>query len=126
MLWIAGAAALVSAGVVCLWWPGRTPAIRDVAGNRTGASIAAMEKVRIGGDKQWVVMRGRDVRSPVLLWLAGGPGRERTRVGEEVQLGTGGPLGVVNWEQRGAGKSWPLMFRKSKLRPEQYVADASS
>lgn len=61
--------------------------------------------VRIGGIDQWMGIRGRDVHNPILLVLHGGPGA------------TTGPLAprflswerdftLVQWDQRGAGKTF--------------------
>jgi pimeloyl-ACP methyl ester carboxylesterase len=91
---------------------------------RTQEPIATTEKLKLGGVGQWVVIRGRDVTNPVLLVLAGGPGgtalgwfRTHNVVLEE-------HFTVVHWEQRGAGKSFPLLVTdRRRMTPEQYVQD---
>ena len=52
----------------------RTPPIRDNKGRILKNSIASLEPVRIGGIKQWVLIRGADKNNPLLLFLHGGPG----------------------------------------------------
>ena len=52
---------------------GRTPGIKDIHGNRIQESVAALERVTLGGTKQWILIRGNDTSNPVLLWLQGLP-----------------------------------------------------
>ena len=100
-----------------------TPPILDVQGQAIPNSIAVMEKIKLGGAEEWVTIRGKDSRNPVLLFLAGGPGgtqlvavrRELTRLEDHFV--------VVNWEQPGAGKSFDAVDR-SKLTVDRYITDA--
>lgn len=43
---------------------GYTPPIRDSRGQRPPRSIASVEKVRLGGLDQWVILRGHDTSEP--------------------------------------------------------------
>ena len=52
-----------------------TPPIADADGRPLPNSIASLEKVTLNGTEQWITIRGRDTRNPVLLNLGmGGPG----------------------------------------------------
>ena len=51
-----------------------TPAITGSDGKPLANSIATLEKVNLNGSEQWISIRGKDANSPVLLFLAGGPG----------------------------------------------------
>ena len=51
--------------------PAGTPQIRTGRKTAAGTSIAALEKVRIGGSYQWILERSQDVTSPVVLFLPG-------------------------------------------------------
>ena len=51
-----------------------TPPILDYDEEIVSGSIASLEQVELGGIKQWVLIRGRDVSKPLLLFLHGGPG----------------------------------------------------
>ncbi len=89
--------------------------------------IAWLGKVRIGGIDQWVSIRGRDRRNPVLLVVHGGPGYILMPMGwwsfrDEEEYFT-----VVQWDQRGAGKTYLLNDAKKvgpTLTLERTVADA--
>lgn len=86
--------------------------------------INRFEQVELGGIRQWISIRGANPQAPVLLFLHGGPGsanlaKIRLQVPELEQH-----FVVVNWDQRGAGKSASLGFDYSTLSFEQMVSDA--
>ncbi len=105
-----------------------TPAIAAAEGGATledGAapqSIATLERVELNGSTQWVSMRGRDLRKPVLLFLAGGPGGSELVMTRRYLAALEEHFVVVNWDQPGTGKSYAAAPIKS-LTPERYVAD---
>ena len=87
----------------------------------TPNGIERLEKVRIGGIEQWVSIRGRDRRNPVLLVIHGGPGYVlmpmswwSTRDWEEY-------FTVVQWDQRGSGKTY-LLNDPRKVGPTMTLA----
>jgi len=104
-------------------WRAHTPPILGADGKPLPGSIAALEKVKLGGVNQWLILRGQDVNKPVLLFLSGGPGASEAgrvlRFNAELEK----HFVVVIWEQRGCGKSYPSLNPKSALTVEQYVAD---
>jgi pimeloyl-ACP methyl ester carboxylesterase len=63
-------------------------------------------KLRIGGIDQWVSIRGRDRRNPILLFLHGGPASVVMPVSYTFQSGWEDYFTVVQWDQRGAGKTY--------------------
>ncbi|WP_240359905.1 alpha/beta fold hydrolase [Pyxidicoccus trucidator] len=64
------------------------------------------EKLRIGGIDQWVSVRSRDPRNPVLLVLHGGPGWVAMPTSWYVAHGWDEFFTVIQWDQRGAGKTY--------------------
>ena len=100
-----------------------TPPIVDAQGKPLPGSIAALEKVTLNGSEQWISVRGRDTTSPVLLFLAGGPGGSQLATERYALSGLEEHFVVVNWEQPGAGKSFDAVDRAT-LTPERYVEDA--
>ena len=72
---------------------------------QTPRGINELVEVEIGGIPQWLSVRGRDRRNPILLFIHGGPGVTEMPISWYYQ----GPLEdyftVVQWDQRGSGKT---------------------
>ncbi|MDO9088480.1 MAG: alpha/beta hydrolase [Anaerolineaceae bacterium] len=104
-------------------WSAHTPPILNEEGEALEGSIASLEKVKLGGVDQWLIIRGQDTNNPVLLFLSGGPGASEAarvlRFNQELEQ----HFTVVIWEQRGCGKSYPSIHPKSELTLGQYEAD---
>lgn len=86
--------------------------------------VNSLEQVELGGVKQWISIRGTDIHNPVLLFLHGGPGsaniaKLRIQIPELEKH-----FVIVNWDQRGAGKSFSLGADPEALSREQLVSDA--
>src|SRR5262245_26863257 len=47
--------------------------IRDVRRIVTPQGVEVLEPVEIGGIRQWISVRGKDRRNPILLFVHGGP-----------------------------------------------------
>jgi len=119
---------LISIGLLAIFvafsqWTAYTPPIRGEDGQPLPDSIATLEKVRLGGVDQWLIIRGQDVDKPVLLFLSGGPGASEAarvlRFNAELEK----HFVVVVWEQRGCGKSYPSLNPKSDLTIDRYTSD---
>lgn len=101
-----------------------TPAFRDKAGRTLPASVARMEYVELGGLKQWICVRGESVDKPLLLILHGGPGDAEVLAFRRYNAGLEKDFIVVNWDQRGAGKSFSPSMSADTMTVEQMVSDA--
>jgi pimeloyl-ACP methyl ester carboxylesterase len=81
------------------------PAAWGAAAEPNGAAVDEASYVEIGGTEQWLQIRGRDRRNPILLILHGGPGSTwdpfMDLFGDWEQRFT-----MAYWSQRGAGKSY--------------------
>jgi hypothetical protein len=55
-------------------WIAHTLPIVGQDGKPLPNSIGSLEKIKLGGVDQWLIVRGEDVNKPVLLFLSGGPG----------------------------------------------------
>ena len=62
--------------------------------------------VPIDGIKQWISIRGNDLRNPILLVLHGGPGSPETPAAWTFQAPWEDYFTVVEWDQRGTGKTY--------------------
>lgn len=67
---------LLAALAVAIGWlrPGSTAPIVDARGKPVPGSIAVLEKVKLGGVAQSLLIRGQSAANPVLLYLHDGPG----------------------------------------------------
>ncbi len=101
-----------------------TPKIVDARGIVPERSIAAIEKVSLGGVDQWIVMRGADVRNPVLLFIHGGPGMPSAPKVLKHNGDLESDFVVVTWDQRGAGKSYSKDIPPDSMTVEQFISDA--
>jgi len=93
----------------------------------TPNGIERLEAVRIGGIEQWVSVRGQDRRNPALLFLHGGPGYMSIPMSWWFTRGWEEYFTVVQWDQRGAGKTLLLNGRAAlapTMTPERMIADA--
>jgi len=79
----------------------------------TPHGVERLEKVRIGGIDQWVLIRGRDTRNPVLLVILGGPRFILMPMGWWSARGREEYFAVVQWDQRGSGKTLLINDRKA-------------
>jgi pimeloyl-ACP methyl ester carboxylesterase len=68
--------------------------------------IEELRKVRIGGIDQWLSVRGRDRRNPILLVLHGGPASPTLPIAYTFQSPWEDYFTVVQWDQRGTGKTY--------------------
>ncbi len=103
-----------------------TAPVRDADDVIVPGHIAAMDRVRIGGIEQALLIRGARQDAPILLWLHGGPGTPAIPFAREYNAVLEREFLVVHWDQRGAGKSFyePDDLPDSQLRlRENFVAD---
>ncbi len=110
-------AVLVLGAAVVVARPGSTAPIPGPG------SVAELATVRLGGHDQTVMLRGNSDRSPILLYLAGGPGG--TDLGAMRLFGARLEIDflVATWDQRGAGTSYGALDPTSTMTLDQAVAD---
>lgn len=89
----------------------------------TPDSIASLEKVELGGVNQWILVRGNDVKNPVLLFLHGGPGSTQIPLAHYYGYPLEEHFVVVHWDQRGAGKSYHPTIPPDSMNIGQFMSD---
>lgn len=97
------------------------PSLRIQAAEKTG--INSLEEITLGGIKQWILMRGEDVSNPVLLYLHGGPGFTEMPFTHVDSQRLEKHFVVVNWDQRGCGKSFDPDIPKEAFSLDQFLSD---
>ena len=103
--------------------PATTPAILDANGKPLAGSIASLEKVRLGGHEQWIMLRGHSTDKPVLLYLSGGPGQSDLPFVRVLLDDLTRDFVVVGWDQRGTGKSYSALDPTQTLTLDRAVSD---
>lgn len=87
------------------------------------SSITSLEKIELGDINQWISIRGRNTSNPILLYLHGGPGTPVMPLFRHFQIPLEDHFIVVQWEQRGAGKSFSWKIPKETMIIEQFISD---
>lgn len=93
----------------------RARSARDYAVT-TPNGIDEANYVKIGGLEQWITIRGEDRKNPVLLLLHGGPGDATNPWGYAGFRNWLKYFTVVQWDQRGAGRTSDETERRSPPR----------
>jgi pimeloyl-ACP methyl ester carboxylesterase len=103
--------------------PGKTTPFRGPGGKILPGSIAVISYHRLGGLDQWAMLRGEIGSNPPLILLHGGPGFTEMRLFRHFNAPLEKHFTVVNWDPRGAGKSFDRRIPKSSKTVEQFIAD---
>ena len=85
-------------------------------------SIAKFERLDIGGVTQSILIRGKNIKNPVLLYLHGGPGSGiigQAKANADLEE----HFTVVYWDQYGASKSYTPFLNLQHLTIEQFIND---
>ena len=103
-------------------WAASTPAIAKADETTAEEGIAELVQVELNGREEWISIRGHDIKKPVLLFLAGGPGGTQMAAVRYDLSELEKHFVVVNWDQPGSGKSYAAISR-ADLTPEIYMED---
>ena len=102
---------------------GTTESFLDDNGHRLRGSISQKLTVSINGIQQGMVIRGKDVSNPVLLWVHGGPGMPDYPLTQRYPTDLEDLFTVVWWDQRGAGLSYHPDIPRETMTIEQFIDD---
>jgi pimeloyl-ACP methyl ester carboxylesterase len=100
-----------------------TPPIIDRDGTPVESGIARFETVTLGGVEQTILIRTHDPANPVLLYLHGGPGSPEMPMLAHFNKELEKHFVVVNWDQRGAGKSFSRNIPAESFTIDQFIED---
>ena len=119
--------ALVTVGIVALSLaiirPASTDPILGAEGRPLQGSIAELTRVDVGGHSLAMMIRGRSITNPVLLFLAGGPGAGEMGAMRRHGQALEAEFTVVTFDQRGTGKSYDQLDPTSTLTLAGAVSD---
>ncbi|MCA1032178.1 alpha/beta hydrolase [Bacillus timonensis] len=101
--------------IIC--YPSYTPSIKGEN------SIAEIAELTIGGVEQTILIRGQNQDNPILLKLHGGPGNPEMAISPSYHQELEKHFIVVNWDQRGSGKSYSSKIDPTSLTIQQLVSD---
>ncbi len=89
----------------------------------TPGGIDMLGNLLLGGEEQWVLIRGEKQTNPVILYLHGGPGSFVIPRARDFGLELEKDFVVVYWDQRGSGKSYRTGLPAESMNIDQFIAD---
>lgn len=89
----------------------------------TANGISEIQYLDINDSKQYVLIRGKDIHNPVLLFLHGGPGASATALLRKYNSELEDHFTVVYWDQRNSGKSFDRKTPKQDITVSNYIQD---
>lgn len=104
--------------------PGKPNAFKYKNGEILKGSISEKIFVQIGGVKQGMFIRSKNIDNPVLLFLHGGPGFPNYFLIEKFNPGLEDFFTVCYWEQRGGGLSYTPEVTMESVNLGQLASDA--
>jgi len=87
--------------------------------------LTELREITVNDDKQWIHIRGKK-ENEVLLFLHGGPGLAQIPTTRRYLSKLEESFIVVDWDQRGSGKSRSSKPKKETFTVNQYIEDIKS
>ena len=111
--------ALLLVILIILWFkPTKTPQLKNESG------LSKLEFIQIGGTQQCILTRSENIENPILLFLHGGPGMPMMYLAHEFQKPLEKHFTVVQWDRRGAGKTYTRNIpEKESMNVQQLLSD---
>jgi pimeloyl-ACP methyl ester carboxylesterase len=114
---------LLLACIFFLLRPAYSPAIKPAPPSAFRKPLAELRKIEIGDASQWITIRATNTDNPLLLFLHGGPGTSQLTLNRHNTKSLESHFIIVNWDQRGAGKSYAAIKDKQRMNIQQFVSD---
>jgi pimeloyl-ACP methyl ester carboxylesterase len=118
---------LLSFGVVGFLFTkssGEAQPVTDLNGKAIHNSISTIEKVVLGGQEQYLIIRGANTVNPIMLFVHGGPGSPEIAFMKHYNTAIENDFTMIYWEQRGAGKSYSEGIPAASMNLAQFISDA--
>jgi len=126
LLYPVGGILVIISGLTFTLWiksPGKADPILNSNGKIQTGSISTIEEVTLGGQEQYLIIRGADSTKPVMLFLHGGPGHPELAFMKNANQAIEKDFVMVYWEQRGAGKSFSKHIPAESMNLAQFISD---
>ncbi len=104
--------------------PGKPEQFVDASGKPLVGSISEKTFVSIGGVKQGMFIRSKNIDNPVLLYIHGGPAFPNYFLIDKYNPGLEDYFTVCYWEQRGGGLSYSEEVSIESMNFNQLASDA--
>lgn len=119
----AGLSTIALAGLaVWIALPPVVPPVLGADGQEVAGSISELVRVEIGGNEQWIELRGASADNPVLLYISGGPGQSDLALSRAMLQPLEADFTLALWDQRGNGLSY-ASFDRDTMTLERVIAD---
>lgn len=100
-----------------------TPAFKNANGMTQENSIAEFIRIKLGGHSHGILIRGRDLNNPMILFLHAGPGLSETGMFRNMCSKLEDYYTIVYFDQRGASKSYSPFMSSKTFNKKQLVQD---
>lgn len=111
-------------GVLLLNSPGKPDPFLNEKGKPLSGSNSEKTFVTIGGVKQGMFIRSKNLNNPVLLYIHGGPAFPNYFLIDKYDPGLEDIFTVCYWEQRGGGLSYTPDVTLESMNFDQFASDA--
>jgi proline iminopeptidase len=123
ILIIAGLFLIVTIGGIISRQCVYTPPFTGSDGNKIPESIAEFSHIKLGGYSQAILIRGKNINNPVILYLHAGPGLSETGLSRNFNASLEDYYTFVYLDQRGGGKSYSPFLDASTMNTGQLLQD---
>lgn len=110
--------------LLMIYSPGKLEPYLDKKGKPLFGSISEKVFVNIGGVKQGMFIKGKNINNPVLLFVHGGPSFPEYFLFDKYPSGLEDYFTICYWEQRGGGLSYNSDIPLESMTFEQLTSDA--
>lgn len=119
----AGLSTIALAGLAAwIALPPVVPPVLGADGQEVAGSISELVQVEIGGNTQWIELRGANRDNPVLLYISGGPGQSDLALSRTFLQPLEADFTLALWDQRGNGLSY-ASFDRDAMTLDRVIAD---